>query len=108
MSYESIKAILNASTCDSFVGLKEDAWFDAKSAPYNLNSALDRYELAKDVTAFANGSGGFIVVGLATTPVEEERTEVVTALAPCAPADFRPQSYVSVIENYTHPSMNGL
>ena len=45
-------------------GLKEDQWFDAKRPPgYDLTTPESRFELAKDVSSFANAEGS---IGTAT------------------------------------------
>jgi len=59
MSFESVKALLDGRAYDSLIGLREDAWLEAKGGePYDLGAAHGRYELAKDVAAFANRAGG--------------------------------------------------
>ena len=62
---ESIAQLLATRNLSEFVGLKEDQWFDAKKAPaYDLATAPGRFELAKDVSSFANASGGHLFLGL--------------------------------------------
>ena len=76
MSFASVKQIIERHAYNSLIGLKEDQWLEVKgSAPYNLATPAGRYELAKDATAFANGTGGFIIVGLETTRRPDTHTE---------------------------------
>jgi len=75
MTFEAIKVILDTRQFDQLIGREEDAWFEAKQrSPYDLTPPTGRYELAKDVSAFANADGGLLVVGLTTTRVAETRT----------------------------------
>jgi hypothetical protein len=108
MSFESVKAILDAHTYDALIGLYEDAWLDAKRTPYNLDLPVDRYELAKDVSAFANGTGGIVVVGLGTKKLETTQTEQIIEFEFCPKNAFIPHRYVSLIKDYTHPAIEGL
>src|SRR6266849_5109318 len=41
-------------------GTREDAWVDFKGTPYQLDADRGKWELAKDVAAFANESGGVV------------------------------------------------
>jgi predicted HTH transcriptional regulator len=80
MSFESVKTILDAHTYNTLIGLHEDAWLEVKgSTPYNFDLPEGRYELAKDVSAFANGTGGIVLVGLRTTKQETTQIEQITA-----------------------------
>ena len=70
MSFESIKTILDTHAYDSLIGLEEATWLEAKGRnPYDFTTPAGRFELAKDVSAFANAEGGILIVGLATTPL---------------------------------------
>jgi Schlafen, AlbA_2 len=109
MSFQSVKAIVDSQRFDSFIGLNEDAWFDAKHKnPYDLDEAEGRFELAKDVCAFANAEGGFLVVGLGTDFPASEKTERVNALDPCLEAEFNVRQYRGVIDEYVYPTIRGL
>jgi len=108
MSFVAIKTILDEHRFNDLIGLREDAWLEAKSSPYNLETPDARYELAKDVAAFANGAGGFIIVGLQTQLDQEAQTEEITAFNPCTEANFQIHRYESLIEEYIHPAIQSL
>lgn len=109
MSFDSIKSIIEERRFNDLVGIEEDTWLEAKGRnPYNLGGPADRYELAKDVSAFANADGGFLIVGLTTTVLEEARTERITGLDPLPQNDFDANRYAGVIDEYVHPSIQGL
>jgi hypothetical protein len=49
------------------LGQPESSWLDAKRIPYKMGSDAERWELAKDVAAFANsGKDAIILVGATT------------------------------------------
>jgi predicted HTH transcriptional regulator len=109
MSFESVKTILDAHTYNTLMGLQEDAWLEVKGrTPYDFDSPEGRYELAKDVSAFANGAGGIIIVGLQTTKRDTTQTEEVTGFDLCTQDTFQPHRYVSLIEAYIHPTIERL
>ena len=70
--------LLKQSRFADLIGMKEDHFFDAKSgAAYDLTKEQGRYELAKDVSSFANENGGFVIVGLTTEILSTEKAEQV-------------------------------
>jgi hypothetical protein len=109
MSFESIKAILDARAYGSLIGVEEDAWFEAKGRnPYDFGTPDGRYELGKDVSSFANAEGGFLVIGLTTTIVLGAKTERVSAHDLCIQAEFDAVQYQGLIKDYVHPAIRGL
>ncbi len=109
MSFESIKAIIEGHAYGALIGLQEDAWLEAKSgAPYELDTPEGRYELAKDVAAFANGTGGIVIVGLQTTRQANTQTDEITAYDLCTQDTFVTNRYASLIGEYIHPRIEGL
>jgi predicted HTH transcriptional regulator len=54
---------LETGDFDALIGLMESEWLDAKETPYHLDTPKQKLEIAKDVTAMANASGGIIVIG---------------------------------------------
>jgi hypothetical protein len=109
MSFESVKAIIDGHAYGSLIGLQEDAWLEAKGGtPYNFDTAEGRYELAKDVAAFANGTGGIVIVGLRTTRQATAQTDEITDYDLCARGAFDAAQYFSLITEYIHPVIEGL
>src|SRR5712692_9637747 len=109
MTFASIKTILDTRQFNNLIGQDEDAWFEAKGKnPYDFATPVGRYELAKDVSAFANADGGILIVGLTTAPVAEMRTERVTALDLCTQAEFDVAQYQGLIREYLYPGIKDL
>jgi hypothetical protein len=109
MTFDSVKAIIDAHAYGSLIGLQEDAWLEAKSGtPYNLDTPEGRYELAKDVAAFGNGTGGIVIVGLRTTRHATSQTDEITGYDLCSQATFNVTQYGSLIAEYVHPALEGL
>lgn len=80
------RSLVESGHADLLLGQPEEDWLECKSEPY---AATDEgsFELAKDVSAFANSaSGGLIVIGLQTRPIGGR--DIVTRLRPF-PGDAR-------------------
>ena len=106
---ERIKKILETCEFSQFVGLDEDQWFEAKGkSPYDLDTASDSYELAKDVSSFANAEGGFIVIGLGTEPLKDRLTEKVINIDLHREEEFPVEKYDGIIKEYVHPRIKDL
>lgn len=93
------------------VGLEESESFDAKSAHgYDLNNAVSRFELAKDVSSLANADGGYVVIGLSTEPLPTKKTEVISSLD-LLKADGIEQTlsqYQGVLREVVYPAIKDL
>jgi len=106
--HNQIEAILASGEFHQLVGLKETLVFEAKGLiPYNLDEAAGRFELAKDVTAFANSSGGHILVGLKHEPLPEEYTDQVKSMQLVKQSEFNVSQIVGVLKEYTYPPIHG-
>jgi hypothetical protein len=109
MSFESIKTILDTGQFAALIGLDEDTWLEAKRRnPYDFGTPTGRYELAKDITAFANAEGGFLLVGLATAPAADAKTERITAHDLCPQAEFDVLQYGGIIKEHVYPAIKDL
>lgn len=105
----SILEIIKEKDFSKLIGLKENLWFEAKGkVPYQLDSPVGRYELAKDVSAFANAEGGHIVVGLVHNPLENELTEEISGLELIPEAEFNVKKYAGLIKDYIYPDIDGI
>src|SRR6267154_1905650 len=104
MSFESIKTILDTRQFAALIGLNEDTWLEAKrKSPYDFATSTGRYELAKDITAFANAEGGILLIGLATVPAADAQTERITAHDLCPQAEFDVAQYLGIIKEHVYP-----
>ena len=109
MSFESIKTILETRQFAALIGLDEDTWLEAKRKnPYDFATPAGRYELAKDITAFANAEGGILLVGLTTAPAAEAKTERIGAHDLCSQAEFDVAQYLGIIKEHVYPAIRDL
>ncbi|MEV6123100.1 ATP-binding protein [Streptomyces sp. NPDC052077] len=89
------------------VGLPESQWVDFKSAgpkgPYDLSLESKKYELAKDVAAFANAGGGLLVCGFKATRRSTDLHEAVVRLMPFEKRLINTERYKGIINEYVRP-----
>ncbi len=109
MSFESVKTILDSHAYDSLIGLEEDTWLEVKGRnPYDFTTPEGRFELAKDVSAFANADGGILIVGLTTVRIPAAKTERITAHDLCTPEEFTVEQYRGLITEHVYPGIKDL
>lgn len=89
--------------------MAENAVLEAKAArAYDLDSAAGQYELAKDVSAFANSQGGHLIFGLITERSASEQVDIIARLEPMAMTDFPSRQIEGLIREYVVPTIAGL
>lgn len=102
-SRSAVIEALTSSRFDDLLGTSESSWLDFKGTPYALNSPKGRFELCKDVAAFANAQGGLLICGVA----EEKKTHEALAIAgklqpfPRTRADI--DQHIDVLNEYLRP-----
>lgn len=106
---EEIRAILESGDFSAFENLRESQWFDAKGRrPYDLDQSAGRYEFAKDVCAFCNADGGYLVIGLQHEPILEEDTERISGVELFGVDELDLAIYQGVVREYVYPEIKGL
>lgn len=107
--HSPVRDVLASGVFTRFLGMREGLHFEAKGkVPYDFTTEAGRYELAKDVTAFANSEGGHIVIGLATKPVADEKTDEVSALEYADNGESLKSQIVGILKEYTYPPVKDL
>jgi hypothetical protein len=102
---ESLTALLQAGHAGALVGMNESQLLEAKRH-LHLEDDKARLELAKDVSAIANSSGGgLLVVGLATR--RESGRDVVTGVHPF-PDTGQVRRVRAVLDRLVYPPIEGL
>lgn len=107
---EAAVDLLRAGRWDTFVGQPESEWLEAKGDPYDhLRSRIGsnwRYELAKDVAAFANSpDGGLIVLGMVTKDAGDG--DVISGRKEFDLKRVRVTAYRKHVAQLIHPQVDG-
>ncbi|WP_105967667.1 AlbA family DNA-binding domain-containing protein [Streptomyces geranii] len=89
--------------------MRESEWVDFKGVgregPYDLSLESKKYELAKDVAAFANAAGGLLVCGFKATRRPTDLHEAVVKKTPFAKRLVNTERYKAVIADLVRPSI---
>ena len=100
------EALILGGHAELLLGHREGAWLDCKEQPYRADEA-SLYELAKDVSAFANTqNGGLIVIGLGTRKVSGGDT--IARIRPVPLDEKRVERYRRALQYRVHPRVSGL
>jgi hypothetical protein len=93
--------LVQSGRAELLVGQPEGAWLECKEQPYGADERA-QYELAKDVSSFANSAGGgLILIGLRTRKVRG--TDTITAVSPVPADDRRVDRYRKWLARRVHP-----
>jgi len=105
LTLEEVKAVLATGNFTELTGLVENEWLECKAAPYRLQHEHQKQELAKDVSALANASGGIILIGVRT---EQDATHFGDEIVEIRPFDrtlAKPNQYQDVLTSWLYPSL---
>jgi hypothetical protein len=88
---------------EDLLGTAESPWLDFKSAPYAVNTDKGKFELCKDMAAFANAQGGLLVCGVAAEKQSDRAVEVATRLQPFPQDRADVNRYIDTLNEYLRP-----
>lgn len=108
LTVEQITDILGARTFDTFVGEIENEWFDAKGEPYIVTTDAAKREMAKDVCAFANAGGGYILIGLRTRQSAVHHGDEVEEVRLIREDKVNAKQYTDILDTWCYPRVEGL
>lgn len=98
---------------DDVLGTPESSWLDFKGGPYPVDVAgklteKGKWELAKDVGAFANTGHGFLVLGYKTERHVNEPIETAVAHTPIKKSVLDFTAYQDVIRRWLYPRVRNV
>ena len=108
MDRDELLAALRDHRLDAVLGIAESEWLDFKASHYDLGNRWHTSELAKDVSALANVSGGLIVVGVRTERPPDSDREQGAELRLLPRNIVSEQRYRDTIKSHVYPSVLGL
>ena len=99
---------IQAGNLAVLVGELETHVLEFKSQPYVLEADVHKQELAKDVSALANGEGGCIILGVKTKKSEIHPTDEAAAIRSFAKSLVNPEQYQDIIREWIYPPPEGV
>jgi hypothetical protein len=109
LTIEEVRGILGSGEFDRLVGRAENEFFDAKMKSWGSFSDINnRFELAKDVSSFANSNGGYILVGLEEEQKLSEKRGYVKRLSLIPQGEFDISAIRGVVKANIFDELTGL
>jgi len=105
---KELEKIINEGDFDSLIGQIENDFFDCKEQIYNLQNEYSKWELAKDVSSFANLNGGFVLIGPKTGDSRTHFGEEVKTINYIDKSLINPDQYNSIINDWIFPKIDGV
>src|SRR5947207_2223313 len=109
MTRAEVLAVLESGEFTPLVGIEETLEVEFKGEPYRVDDRdSQKFELAKDVSAFANAVGGVIVIGARTERDDRVAVDVVTELRLLERGLVDEQQCEAIAIDMIHPRIRGL
>jgi len=109
LALADIRSLIETGDFQQLIGEFEGQHLDAKAQPYSFASGNDaKREFAKDVAAFANATGGCIIIGAETTVSSLQAGEQITTLKSFPETLFNADQYSKIIDEWLYPAPSGL
>ena len=108
MNLTDLISTLQNGELETLVGLLEDDWLEAKSGKYDITADSGKTELAKDVSSFANRSGGLIVIGAQTSDSSIMAGRQIEKLSLFRVDLINPTDYYSILNDWIYPQIENL
>lgn len=106
MTRAEVLDVLATGNFEQLVGLAETIDVEFKGQPYQIaDHDSQKFELAKDVSALANASGGVIVIGVQTERDNEASVDVAAELRPLALGLVDEQQYEGILSDMIYPRL---
>jgi len=105
-TYNDVEEALASGDFSKFKGKFENEILDIKIAPYDFISSKEEKELCKDVSSFANSKGGFIVIGVAESSLENLPHKIIGEVVGVDIKKIDAQKYTQILHNNIVPKIN--
>lgn len=103
---EVARDLIAAGHGSALVGRPESQWLEAKSQSWNLDTVAGKFELAKDLSAFANAGGGIILMPAKTSG--ESGEDIISKVGEMPLERFSETQLRDTIEHRIFPPLRGL
>ena len=108
LDIKELKSIIKDGDFNKLKSKCESDFFDCKREGYNLKHNSSKFELAKDVSAFANAAGGFILIGIETKKSGTSHCDEIVAIHPLEQNLCNPKQYIDIIAKWIYPKLKDI
>ncbi|MDB5986380.1 MAG: hypothetical protein JWR16_1433 [Nevskia sp.] len=108
LSANDLEGIIQRCAFHELVGQVENDVLDCKKQPYKVAEDAGKRELAKDVVAFANNQGGYVIIGIRTAKSTTSFGDEVVDLHPLDRDLVNTDQYGSIVRSWVFPDVQGL
>jgi len=108
LTVEEVASILSRGAFAELISAVEHVQFECKSGLYDTKAVKGKIELAKDVSALANSSGGYLLIGPATKKNPLHQGDEVVSVSDFASSAFQPDTYRDILAAYIYPPVTDL
>lgn len=108
LEIKELESIIEDGDFNRMIGKCESGFFDCKREIYDLKKNISKFELAKDVSAFANAEGGYILIGIETKKSVTSHCDEVVDIHPLDQKLCNPIQYTDVIAKWIYPKLKDI
>lgn len=107
LSLQTAVELVRTGFASALIDQEEGPWLEGKRAPYQLDQETQKFELAKEVAAFANSTtGGVLVLGARTDSTRSG--DIVRSITELPLSLVSPERYRKILTDRVHPGVEGL
>jgi predicted HTH transcriptional regulator len=103
-----VAEILATGNFRRFLSTIEHEHVECKRSPYQLKEQIQKIELAKDVSALANASGGYLLLGMDTERSTTHRGDEITKLCCFEQNLVDLDQYRKILDELVYPAIRDL
>jgi len=108
LTIDEVTGILSRGTFAELVSAVEHVQFECKGGLYDTKTEKSKVELAKDISALANSSGGYILIGPATKKNPLHQGDEVISVSEFALSAFHSDTYRDILSAFIYPPITDL
>jgi hypothetical protein len=108
LTIEEVARILSKGTFGELVSTVEHVQFECKNGLYDTKTVTSKIELAKDISALANSSGGYLLIGPATKKHPLHQGDEVISVSEFASSTFHADTYRDILSALIYPPITDL
>jgi hypothetical protein len=108
LTVEEVTDILSRGMFAELISTVEHVQFECKGGLYDTKTVKSKIELAKDISALANSSGGYLLIGPATKKNPLHQGDEVISVSEFNSSAFHPDTYRDILRAFIYPPITDL